>query len=73
MGLYNDRKDYEELVKENIEKGKLLYSINEEGQKLVLELLEEKEKIKTQNGFWANSKLNRINKKIQKIEKKYKK
>ena len=56
MGLYDDKKDYEELVKENIAK--------------VLKLLEEKEKIKEKNGIFANFKLKIINKKIEKIKKK---
>lgn len=70
MGLYGDKKDYEEMVKENMIKARLLYNLSPENQKQVLELLEKKEKIMAQNGFWANFKLNRINKKIEKIQKK---
>ena len=70
MGLYNDKKDYEELVKENIAKAKLLYGLSEQDKEKVLKLLEEKEKIKEKNGIFANFKLKIINKKIEKIKKK---
>ena len=72
MGLYGDKKDYEEMVKENMIKARLLYNLSPERQKKVLELLQKKEKIMAQNGFWANIKLNYINKKIEKIKKKKK-
>lgn len=69
MGLYNDKKDYEEMVKENILKARLLYNLSPEDQKKIMELLNQKEKIIAQNGLFANIKLNRINKKINKIKK----
>lgn len=69
MGLYGDKKDYEEMVKENIIKAKLLYNLSPEKQKQMLELLNKKEKIIAQNGFWANIRLNGINRKILKIQK----
>ncbi len=69
MGLYGDKKDYEEMVKENMIKARLLYNLSPEKQKQVLELLDKKEKVMAQNGFWANIKLNYINKKIEKITK----
>lgn len=69
MGLYGDKKDYEEMVKENMIKARLLYNLPAEKQKQILELLDKKEKIMSQNGFWANLKLNHINKKIEKIQK----
>ena len=72
MGLYGDKKDYEQLVKENIYKAKLLYSLSEEDRVLVNRLLNEKEKIMNQNGLLANFKLKHIDKKIEKIQKKYK-
>ena len=72
MGLYSEKKDYEELVKANIEKAKLLYALSEDDRKLVSDLLDKKEKIKEKNGFFANFELNIINKKIEKISKKYK-
>lgn len=69
MGLYSDKKDYEEMVKENILKARLLYNLSPEDQKRIMELLNQKEKIIAQNGLFANIKLNRINKKINKIKK----
>ena len=33
MGLYGEKKDYEELVKENIEHAKLLHSLSDEDKK----------------------------------------
>ena len=71
MGLYGDKKDYEQLVKENIYKAKLLYSLSEEDRVLVNRMLNEKEKIMNQNGLLANFKLKHIDKKIEKIQKKY--
>jgi len=71
MGLYGNQKDYEELVKENIQKAKLLYNLSEEDRILVNNLLQEKEKIKEKNGFFANFKLKQINTKIEKIQSKY--
>lgn len=73
MGIYGEKKDYEQLVKENIEKARLLYDINDEGRKLIEHLLEEREKIRNKNGIFANIKINKINKKIEKIKKQYKK
>ncbi len=73
MGLYNDKKDYEEMVKENMVKARLLYNLSSEDQEKIITLLNQKEKIIAQNGFWANIKLNRINKKIEKIRKNSKK
>lgn len=69
MGLYDDKKDYEEMVKENMIKARLLYNLSPEEQKKVMELLNQKEKIIAQNGLFANIKLNHINKKINKIKK----
>lgn len=68
MGLYGDKKDYEQLVKENIEKAKLLYNLSEKDRIIVNNLLGEKEKIKEKNGIFANLKLKQINKKIEKIK-----
>lgn len=71
MGLYNDKKDYEELVKENIQKAKLLYNLSDEDKKTVLELLNQKKLVKEKNGFFANFQLKRLNRKIDKIRSKY--
>ena len=72
MGLYGDKKDYEQLVKENIKKAKLLYSLSDEDRALVNNLLDEKEKVREKNGLIANIKLKQIDKKIAKIQSKYK-
>ena len=72
MGLYGDKKDYEQLVKENIQKAKLLYALSQEDRILVNNLLKEKELIKEKNGLLANYKLKQIDKKIFKIQNKYK-
>lgn len=72
MSLYGDKKDYEQLVKENIQKAKLLYALSEEDRILVNNILNEKEQIKEKNGFFANYKLKQLDKKIEKIQKKYK-
>lgn len=73
MGLYNDKKDYEEMVKENIIKARLLYNLSPEDQKKITNLLNKKEEIIAKNGLFANIKLNHINKKIEKIQKNSKK
>lgn len=73
MGIYGDEKDYEQLVKDNIEKAKLLYDLNDEGKKLMEMLLIQKEKIRNKNGIFASLKINRINKKIDIIRSKYRK
>lgn len=72
MGLYGDKKDYEEMVKENIMKANLLHSLSPEKQKEVIQLLKQKEKIIAKNGILANIKLKSINKKIEKIKNKSK-
>lgn len=70
MGLYGDKKDYEELVKDNISKANILYNLSEKDRFLVNELLNKKEKIKEKNGIFANFRLQKINKKIEKIKNK---
>ena len=35
MGLYGDKKDYEQLVKENIQKAKLVYALSLEDRIIV--------------------------------------
>ena len=57
MGLYGDKSDYQELVKKNISRAKILYGLSEEDSKEVIKLLNEKDKIIEENGFWANFKL----------------
>lgn len=69
MGLYGDKKDYEEMVKENIAKANILHSISPEKHDEVIKLLNQKDKIITSNGLLANIKLKYINRKIEKIKK----
>ena len=68
MLLYGYKSDYQELVKKNISRAKILYGLSEEDSKEVIKLLNEKDKIIEENGFWANFKLKKIDKKIEKIK-----
>ncbi len=68
MSLYEEKKDYETLVKNSIERANILYSLSEKDRILVNKLLDKKEKIKEKNGIFANLQLNIINKKIEKIK-----
>lgn len=72
MSLYGDKQDYAKIINNNIQKAKLLYSLSDEDRILVESLLNEKEKVKEENGLFANFKLKKIDKKIEKIQKKYK-
>lgn len=67
MGLYGDKSDYQELVKKNISRAKLLYGLSEEDSKEVIKLLNEKDKILEENSLFANLKLRKLDKKIEKI------
>ena len=69
MGLYGDKKDYETLFKENMDKARTLLDIKKEYREQALELLKEKERIIEENGFFANFQLSRINKKLEKLKK----
>ena len=69
MGLYGDKKDYETLFKENMDKAKILFQIAEENRPKAIELLKEKEQILEKNGFFANFQLSIINKKLNKLKK----
>ena len=69
MGLYGDKKDYETLFKENMDKARILFEITEENRQKALELLKEKESIMEKNGFFANFQLSIINKKLNKLKK----
>ena len=68
MSLYGDKKDYEELVKDNIQKAKILVSIPEKNRPLVLELLKKREEIIKKNGLFVNLELKNIDKKINKLK-----
>lgn len=67
MGLYGDKKDYEELLKENISTAKLLYGIPEEKRSLALELLKKREEVLAKNGLFATFELKKIDKKLDKL------
>ena len=69
MGLYGDKKDYETLFKENMDKAKILFQIAEENRPKAIELLKEKEQILEKNGFFANFQLSIIDKKLNKLKK----
>ena len=69
MGLYGNKKDYETLFKENIDKAKILFQIAEENRPKAIELLKEKEQILEKNGFFANFQLSIIDKKLNKLKK----
>lgn len=69
MGLYGDKKDYETLFKENMDKAKILFQIAEENRQKAIELLKEKEQILEKNGFFANFQLSIIDKKLNKLKK----
>lgn len=68
MSLYGDKKDYEEIVKDNIQKAKILFSIPEENRPLALELLKQREEILKKNGLFVNFELKKIDKKINKLK-----
>ena len=68
MSLYGDKKDYQELVKDNIQKAKILVSIPEKNRPLVLELLKKREEIIKKNGLFVNLELKKIDKKINKLK-----
>ena len=67
MGIYNDKKDYEELFKDIMKEARLLYNLSPENQEKVKKLLYKKEIIKQKNGFFSTFKINLINKKIENI------
>lgn len=67
MGIYNDKKDYEQLFKEKMEEAKLLYNLPLEKQEKIKQLLNKKEIIKQKNNILSTFQINYINKKIDKI------
>ena len=68
LSLYGDKTDYEELVKDNIQKAKILVSIPEKNRPLVLELLKKREEVIKKNGLFVNLELKKIDKKINKLK-----
>lgn len=71
MSIYGEKKDYEELIHEKIQIAKALCALSDEDKREVELLLKQKEKIRNKNGFFATFQINRINKKIEKIQSKY--
>jgi len=69
MNNYNEEIHYDELVKENILIAKTLANLPELEKGKVKKLLLKKQNIKQKNGFLAEYKINKINKKIEKIRK----
>lgn len=67
MGIYNDKKDYEQLFKEKMHEAKLLYNLSPEKQEKIKQLLNKKEIIKQKNNIFSTFQINYINKKIDKI------
>lgn len=68
MGLYGDKKDYETLFKENVNKARILYEIPEQNRPKAIELLKQKEEIIEKNGLFANIQLSKINKELEKLK-----
>ena len=68
MSLYGDKKDFQEKVKLNIEKAKILNTVSPENYEKALNLIEKKEKIIEKNGLFASFQLNIINHKLKKIQ-----
>lgn len=69
MSIYNDNKDYQKLIKNNIELANILNSTPVEHQNYVMELLNKKQEIMEKNGIFASFQLDSINKKINKLMK----
>lgn len=67
MGIYGEEKDYEELIKENIEFSKLIYNLKDSDKKLVKDLWFKKNEIKKKNSIFSTFQINHINKKIENI------
>ncbi len=71
MNNSNNDFDYEELVKKNILIAKTLYNLPESKKNRVKKLLIKKEKIIQKNGIFAEYRINKINKTINKIREEY--
>jgi hypothetical protein len=63
-----DKVNYLDTVRNKIEEANLLSSVTEEDKKLAMQLLNKKRKIETNNGWFAEFKINRINNKIEKLK-----
>jgi hypothetical protein len=60
--------NYLDAVKSKIEEANLLSSVANENKELAMQLLNKKRKIEMDNGLFAEFKINRINKKIEKLK-----
>ncbi len=60
--------DYLKEVRGNINMAKVLSTIPEQNRKAAFELLLKQKEIREKNGFFAETKINRINKKIEKLK-----
>ncbi len=69
MNNYNEDIHYDELVKENILIAKTLAYLPKLEKEKVKKLLLKKQNIKQRNGFLAEYRIYKINKKIEKIRK----
>lgn len=71
MSNSNEEIHYDELVKENIAIAKSLSNLPESQKEKVKKLLLKKKIIKQKNGFFAETRIEKINKKINKIREEY--
>ena len=60
--------DYLNVVKDKIEEANLLSSVLEEDKELAYKLLLQRRKVKKENGFFAEMKIQKIDKKIEKLK-----
>lgn len=63
----NEKSDFSKLVKENIEIAKTLSNLPKNKKEEVKNLLLKKKQIEIKNGFFAEIRIEKINKKINKI------
>ena len=68
MQYLPEKDSYSNLVKKNIEISKLLYNLTPNKQKEILKLINRRDLIRKSNGFLAEHRINKINKKINKIK-----
>ena len=68
MPEINNNKSYLNLVTEHIELDKLLYNLPKEKQQTIKKLLAQKNSIRKSNKIFAEYRIHKINKKINKIK-----
>jgi len=64
-----ENKDYLDLVTEHIEKSKILGNSNPKYHNKIHKLLSKRDKLRKSNGLFAGIKINKINKKLNKLKK----